>query len=326
MKIAKESLSAIKSFTHKNYELIIIDNNSTDGSMQHILRHLDSIELDAKVLMSKHNLGFTGGTNLGYKYMNPHAKYIVLINSDLVPSKDSLYGLVSHMESDDTLGALQGIIMKYDMTGVDSCGVYLDEAIRSYADICVTTIRDVTYADGSYCILRVSALRQIQGNYIFDDELFAYLEDALLGIKLWNNSYKVRSIPIFVGKHLRSGSGGHSFKFLLVKNKTALNMVITTRFGQIYFVRIFIIGLLRSLLRAQDIPPLPSFIRAFSQGLMVGSRLRTKGLQLNLYKAPYVRLKTSETLLLPKRRIRVSAARIGFDEDRTITYNRMMRN
>jgi len=308
IKVVRESLSAIKGLDYPNCELIVIDNGSTDNSFKQVIEYLGRIKLKANILRSNRNLGFTGGNNLGYRYRNPYAKYVALINSDLIPNSNSLTELVDHMESDEETGAMQGIILNYDMTKIDSSGDYLDEALRPYSKIegCSTKERYITYADGSYCIIKVDAVRRIQGEYLFDEELFAYFEDPLLGVKLWNYGYKVKSIPIIVGRHLRGPSSETQFKsYQTVKNRTALHQVVYTKFGNLYFYRTLVLEFLYSLLSVRSLTT-SSYVKALKEGFMTGSMLRRKGIMLNLYKAPYVKFPVLKTLLTPRRKLRIS--------------------
>ncbi|MCS7113620.1 MAG: hypothetical protein RMJ00_06140, partial [Nitrososphaerota archaeon] len=66
----------------------------------------------------------------------------------------------------------------------------------------------ITYTDGAYAVYKVEAIKEATGcnNKLFEDHLFAYCEDLLLSLKLWNKSYKIVTLPIFVGKHYRSAS------------------------------------------------------------------------------------------------------------------------
>lgn len=76
------------SYPKSGYEVILVDNASTDGSASFVEKHFPSV----KVIRSSENLGFTGGNNLGLE----HAKgsYIVLLNSDTRVEKEWLQELV----------------------------------------------------------------------------------------------------------------------------------------------------------------------------------------------------------------------------------------
>ncbi|MDQ1279838.1 MAG: hypothetical protein QG670_1100 [Thermoproteota archaeon] len=309
LNIAKDSLLAIKNLDYSNFELILVDNSSSDNSFREIGEYANSIKLKARILHSSQNLGFAGGNNFAFRHRSPQAKYVALINSDLIPKPDSLTKLVLTMESDGNIGSVQGITFNRNMTEVDSAGDYLDEALRPYLNVdkIPTDLRDITYADGSYCVVRIAALRDIQSDYLFEEELFAYFEDALLGVKLWNNGYTVKVVPTIVGKHLRGGSSRSTFtEIQSIRNRTVAHSVIYTHFGRLYLYRIIMIDLFWSLLRLKRSPSTSSYIKAFVEGSAVGSRLKNKGINLSLYKAPYVKLHTLKILVTPRRRLKIS--------------------
>lgn len=62
-----------------NYDVLVVDNNSTDDSAEYVSQHFPKIVL----LRNKHNTGFTGGNNLGFMYAFEHGyDYVYLLNQD----------------------------------------------------------------------------------------------------------------------------------------------------------------------------------------------------------------------------------------------------
>lgn len=59
-----ESLEAIRNIDYDNYELIVTDNSSTDGSFETIANFINRTDLKSKLVRLKRNLGFTGETML----------------------------------------------------------------------------------------------------------------------------------------------------------------------------------------------------------------------------------------------------------------------
>ena len=82
-------------FPKHRYEVIVVDNNSSDDSVQYVKKNFPQV----KLLEASENLGFTGGNNLGFS----HAKgeYIVLLNSDVVVDKRWLRELVNSAQPAD---------------------------------------------------------------------------------------------------------------------------------------------------------------------------------------------------------------------------------
>ncbi|WP_245553820.1 glycosyltransferase [Cytophaga aurantiaca] len=82
------------------YEIILVDNNSSECNMQILTEEFPSIIF----IQSESNLGFAGGNNLGLA--NAHGEYILLLNSDTEFVNDAVSIAVSKMKSDKNIGAL----------------------------------------------------------------------------------------------------------------------------------------------------------------------------------------------------------------------------
>lgn len=96
--LLRECLPALfeQDYGADNFEVIVVDNNSTDNSCSFIKR---SYKDKVRLLESTSNLGFTGGNNLAYKYA--HGDSIVLLNTDVVVTKNWLSELVKASEPEN---------------------------------------------------------------------------------------------------------------------------------------------------------------------------------------------------------------------------------
>src|SRR5579862_7039633 len=74
---------------------IVVENSSTDGSLEFIKHKFPGIEL----VINKKNLGFAGGVNSGIKYaMKNGAEFVALFNNDAIADKDWLKNLVNALQ------------------------------------------------------------------------------------------------------------------------------------------------------------------------------------------------------------------------------------
>ncbi len=79
-KYNEECIRSIKESTYNNYEIIVVDNCSTDKSVEQLQKQFNK---EIKIIQSKENLGFSGGNNLGIKYaLTSKCDYIMLLNND----------------------------------------------------------------------------------------------------------------------------------------------------------------------------------------------------------------------------------------------------
>jgi len=110
-KIIKNCLSSLLKSNYPNFKAIVVDNGSTDNSVNIVKRYFKGkIEL----IVNKENLGFSKGMNLGIKYAikkyNPN--YIGLLNNDLIFfDKDWLNKIIKVMENDSSIGVASPLLL-----------------------------------------------------------------------------------------------------------------------------------------------------------------------------------------------------------------------
>ncbi len=91
----KDCSESLGKITYPNYEVIIVDNGSIDGSTYRIQKEFPQYNY----IYNDDNLGFAGGTNIGMKYaLERGADYIFFINNDMIVDKGFLEPLVKAME------------------------------------------------------------------------------------------------------------------------------------------------------------------------------------------------------------------------------------
>ena len=206
--VVRESLSGIKDLNYPRYEVVVVDNGSTDGSFKVVKSHVEKVGLKARVVRLSRNLGFTGGNNVAYRLASRESKYIVLLNNDAVPYPESLREMVEFLESMPSVAAVQGVIYRYGSRDIDTAGNYLTEFLTVYmAKTRPSKPMPITYADGAYCVIKRSALiRAGLVDRLFPWEAFAYFDDVYLGLKLWSSGFKVYTLPVNAAIHMRGGT------------------------------------------------------------------------------------------------------------------------
>ena len=109
-KLTSECIESIKkSDTAASYEIIVVDNGSTDGSID----VLDKIK-DIKFIKNKENLGYSNANNIGIKIAS--GKYVLLLNSDTVVHKGSLDKLLNFAWSKKDAGVVGARLLNDDGT------------------------------------------------------------------------------------------------------------------------------------------------------------------------------------------------------------------
>jgi hypothetical protein len=102
--ITIDCLAALKKQSLKDFEGIIVDNGSSDGSLFEIQRFTKEtpIALRVELVSLKRNLGFAGGSLEGLRYAN--GEFIAILNNDTEADERWIEELVKVMDSDSAVG------------------------------------------------------------------------------------------------------------------------------------------------------------------------------------------------------------------------------
>lgn len=198
-------LESVFQTDYPKFEVILVDNASTDNSLE-LIKHLFRKETRLKVVENSENLGFAEGNNVGLCYAN--GKYIVLLNIDTVTESSWLKELVSTMERDSTIGAAQSKLLKLDDKEIiDSAGDIVDYygtsamiggSWRERDTGQYDSLREIFSARGAAIILRKKIVDKIG---LFDPDFFLSYEDVDLGWRIRLHGYKIVFVPNSVVYH-----------------------------------------------------------------------------------------------------------------------------
>lgn len=234
VEMLRECLRSLSGTTYSNFETIIVDNASTDGSVKMVESEFSS----AKLIKLNSNKGYAGGCNAGI-LASEKADYIVLFNNDVKVSPDWLSHLVKSMEEDKGVAACQPKILSiadesmFDYSG--AAGGLMDKYAYPFARgrIIATIERDegqydqpveLFWASGTACILRKSSLDEVG---ILDELFFAHMEEIDLNWRLHLKGYKIRFVPESVIYH-QSGAtlSAEKFKKKYLNHRNSMIMMI----------------------------------------------------------------------------------------------------
>ena len=94
--------SILSKTAYPNYELIIVDNMSTDGTREYLQELADQNYKNVQVILNSSNSGFAGGNNIGISASS--GDYVLLLNNDTIVTRGWITSLVKHLENDGILG------------------------------------------------------------------------------------------------------------------------------------------------------------------------------------------------------------------------------
>lgn len=189
--LLKNCLSSLRRQTLINFEVIVVDNGSVDGSVEYIKRYFPEV----KVVKLDKNYGFAKAVNIGIR--QSRGENIVLINNDTEVDKDCLQYLYQAAQSHPQLGFIAAKILNfYHRHIIDSAGDYIDAV--GHADnigrgqidgLEFSKPRPVFLATGGGALFKRWVFEKVG---YFDEDFFAYFEDVdlcfraqLQGIKGW---------------------------------------------------------------------------------------------------------------------------------------------
>jgi GT2 family glycosyltransferase len=118
-----ECIESIKNIDYVSYKIIIVDNCSTDNSMEELNKKLDS---NIALLGLNENLGFAAGNNRGIKVaIENNADYVLILNNDVIVDKMFLGNMIDAFQVDEKIGMIGPKIYYYDKhTTINSAGAY----------------------------------------------------------------------------------------------------------------------------------------------------------------------------------------------------------
>lgn len=215
--------SIYKSETQLKYEIIVVDNNSTDNSIQYLKERYPQV----KFIELKDNLGFSKANNIGIK--EAKSKYVLILNPDTILYPDTLQTMYEYMEKHPEV-ALSGCkVLNADGTFQYSCrrgfptpwasftklfglqSLFPKSKIFAKYNQTFKSIDETYYIDaviGAFMFARLDKINEIGG---FDEDFFMYGEDIDLCYRIYQTGSKIAyvhttSIIHFKGESTRRSS------------------------------------------------------------------------------------------------------------------------
>jgi len=224
-KYLKKCLDSLKKLNYPNYEVIFVDNASTDGSVEFIKKNYPEI----KLIENKFNLGFSEGNNVGIRKAN--GDYIVLFNNDVIIDKNWLNETIKIAKNDEKIGIVGGKIYDYNSNILQHVGGRLHKFTNFY--LFTSEIgageRDIGQYDEKrevdYVICTAILIKKnvIKGVGLMDKGFYPiYVEDIDLNYRVKEIGYKVIYVPSAKVWHKGSGTFGkisREKKYYIQKNK-----------------------------------------------------------------------------------------------------------
>lgn len=198
------SLTAVD-YPSDRLELMLVDNASTDGSVEYI----QSKYSQTHIVRNKENLGFAAGNNVGVRVAT--GKYVVFLNNDMWVDPQFIRGLVMAVQSGTAVVCAGAKILNWDGSQIDFGGAAAHFAGYAYQVGMGTPfdpkepgeIHPMLYACGGAMMVDRQIFLDVGG---FDEDYFIYYEDLDLGWRLWIMGYQVAFAPEAIANHRHHGT------------------------------------------------------------------------------------------------------------------------
>jgi len=296
MDVVLKSLKSILELDYPEYEVIVVDNASSDGSFERIREFIEKLKVgrsrDVKLLRLPMNRGYAGGLTEGFRIRDRGSKYVIAMNNDVIVLPDALKALIELAETRENVGAVNGVLVSYwkPTNVIDSAGGILNEILTSGSLFSGWNVEEykvrkpypVAFTDGPLALYNVKAVLDANNGLeiLYDPWTIAYNDDVLISLKLWNKGYKCIVYPRIIGWHGRSLTFKKlslTVSYLTTRNRVALNEITNSKFKSL--IRILMV---KRILRY----PRARLAKAYMVGLRLGGKLKRLGLKIDLYKAP----------------------------------------
>lgn len=204
----KKCLGSLLDQSYKDYNILVVDNASTDNSLKKLER-IEATEPKITIIANKKNKGFAGGVNTGIRYAIENSfDAVALFNNDAVADKDWLAELVKGFGK-RSVSIVTGLLLHADGKTIDSTGDYYTEWGMPYPrgrDLATGEVPGSGYVfggSGGASLYKTSLFKEIG---LFDESFFMYYEDVDLSFRAQLAGHKVHSTNTAIAYHKQSAS------------------------------------------------------------------------------------------------------------------------
>ncbi|NHZ86696.1 MAG: glycosyltransferase [Planctomycetia bacterium] len=214
-----ECLESLQKTSYPNVEIIVVDNNSSDDSVNHIRKNFTEVI----ILENKQNEGYAGGCNRGSEFAK--GEFLLFLNNDTVHQPNWIEPLVQLLDENTQIAAAQPKLLNYyrkdlfDYAG--GAGGMMDILVFPFARGRIfnkqeidsnqyNSRKEIFWSSGTAFLVRKTAFEKAGK---FDELFFAHMEEIdlcwrfhLLGLDIWSEPSSVVyhknavSLPMYTEK------------------------------------------------------------------------------------------------------------------------------
>lgn len=203
IKTLPDCLNAVFQSDYPNLEVVVVDNNSKDGSLEQARLRYSR----AHFIKNSSNVGFSKGNNIGIRYaLEKFADYIFLLNNDAIIEKETLSLLLQALDMNASASIVSPIILKNDNKTIWFAGGtinwrkmrtgHVEEALSD-------SPYKSEYLSGCAMLIKKEVFKKIG---LFDERFFLYYEDADFSLRARKANFELLVEPKSHIKHLEQSN------------------------------------------------------------------------------------------------------------------------
>jgi GT2 family glycosyltransferase len=201
-KILEDCVESVLKTDYPNFEVLFVDNGSTDGSVDFI-RERYSSNKRLHIIQNEENLGFAEGNNSGTR--NAKGTYVALVNTDARVEPSWLKELVKAIQPADIGAAQSKLLLMESPNLMDCAGGFIDYYGYHHFEVGYkqeankyNRSYEIFYAKGAGMIIKKEVFKSAG---MFDPKIFMYFDETDLCWRVRLNGYKVIFVPTSLVYH-----------------------------------------------------------------------------------------------------------------------------
>lgn len=194
-----ECLRSVFDSDYPNFEVVLVDNASVDGSFEMAKAKYPKIHF----IKNNKNVGFGAGNNIGIRFaLEKMAGFVFLLNNDAYLEKSALSVLIQEAQKNPRAGILSPVILNKNNESIWFSGGKINwlkmrtyhlhapqETLSTFKTDCIT---------GCAMMIKKDVHRKIG---LFDEDFFLYYEDADLSVRAKRNGFELLVVPAATAWH-----------------------------------------------------------------------------------------------------------------------------
>jgi len=192
-----ECIDSVFNITYPNFQIIVVDNNSNDNSVEILKQKYPMLY----IIDNKNNFGYANGNNQGIKYaLQQGAKYICILNNDVIVEKNFLEPLINRFDLDKSIGIVGPCICEYlNQNLIQAMGANINLFTgltqpkykkKEYKNIKNNDIT-VDYLGGACFVVKSEVFNKIG---LIPENYFLFFEETEFCLKALRNKFKLMCV------------------------------------------------------------------------------------------------------------------------------------